>query len=121
MSGVVHSRACDLSSRFHRRAGAPALIVGAAAFALLASAQTVAPAAENSARMAQEHHACAVVLGFDPSGDSYDTCIRSLERSLSEWDQARLVQTDRSACAKKRLEPGTPAFAVCVVNAQQSP
>jgi hypothetical protein len=120
MSGIVHSRACDPCSRFNRRARAPALIVGAAAFALLASAQTFARAAENSSRIAQEHHACAVVLGLDPSGDSYDTCIRSLERSLSEWDQARLVQTDRSACAKKGLQPGTPAFAVCVVNAGQS-
>ena len=72
-------------------------------------------------RMAQEHHACAVVLGLDPSDDRYDTCVRSLDRSLSDWDQARLVESNRTACAEKGLQPGTPAFAVCVVNAGQSP
>jgi hypothetical protein len=112
MSIIAHSRACDPSGRLSRRARASGLIVGAAAVALLASAHTLAP---------QEQHACAVVMGLDPSGDSYDTCIRSLDRSLSEWDQGRLIQIDRSACAKKALEPGTPAFAVCVVNAKQSP
>jgi len=76
---------------------------------------------ENSSQMAQEHHACAVVLGLDPSGGRYDSCIRTLDRSLSEWDQARLVQSARSACAQKGLQPGTPAFAVCVINAEQSP
>ena len=121
MSDIVHSRACDPSGCFSRRARAPALIVGAAAVALLASTHTFVRAAEKSTRIAGEHHACAVVLGLDPSGDSYDTCIRSLERSLSEWDQARLVQTDRTACAEKGLQPGTSAFAMCVVNAEQSP
>jgi hypothetical protein len=121
MSIIAHSRACDPSGRLSRRARASGLIVGAAAVALLASAYTLARAAENSSRTAQEQHACAVVMGLDPSGDSYDTSIRSLDRSLSEWDQGRLIQIDRSACAKKALEPGTPAFAVCVVNAKQSP
>jgi hypothetical protein len=74
------------STRRGRRATASAVIVGAAAIALLAFAHTSANAAENSSRMAQEHHACAVVLGLDPSGRRYDSCIRSLERSLSEWD-----------------------------------
>jgi len=79
------------SARPGRRATASAVIVGAAAIALLAFAHTSASAAENSSRMAQEHHACAVVLGLDPSGRRYDSCIRSLDRSLSEWDQTRLV------------------------------
>jgi hypothetical protein len=72
MSNIIHSRASDPSGRFSRRARAPALIVGAAAVALLASAQTFARAAESSSRMAQEQHACAVVLGLNPSGDRYD-------------------------------------------------
>ena len=109
------------SARPGRRATASAVIVGAAAIALLAFAHTSANAAENSSRMAQEHHGCAVVLGLDPSGRSYDSCIWSLDRSLSEWDQTRLVQTGRSACAQKGLQPGTPAFAMCVINAEQSP
>jgi hypothetical protein len=121
MSNITHSRACDPSGRFSRRARASVLIVGAATVALHASAHTLVRAAENSSRMAQEHHACAVVLGLDPSGDRYDTCVRTLDRSLSEWDQVRLVTTHRTACAQKGLEPGTPAFAVCVVNAEQSP
>ena len=95
-------------------------IIGAAAIALLASANTFANAAENSTKMAREHHACAVVMGLYQPGDLYDTCIRSLDRSLSEWDQARLIDSDRSACAQSGLEPGTPAFAVCVVNVGKS-
>jgi hypothetical protein len=109
------------SARPRRRATASAVIVGAAAIALLAFAHISASAAENSSRMAQEHHACAVVLGLDPSGRRYDSCIRSLNRSLSEWDQTRLVQTRRRACAQNRLQPGTSAFAMCVINADQSP
>lgn len=107
--------------RSGRQAKAPAKIIGAAAIALLASANTFANAAENSSRIALEHHACAVVMGLHQPGDLYDTCIRSLSKSLSELDQARLVSTDRRVCAQEGLKPSTPAFAVCVVNAEQSP
>jgi hypothetical protein len=103
-----------------RRAAASAITSGAAAIALLAST-TFADAAENSSRMAQEQHACAVVMGLRQPGDLYDTCIRSLDKTLSELDQARLVATDRRACGQEGLKPGTPAFAVCLVNAEQSP
>jgi hypothetical protein len=87
---------------------------------MLASTHNFARAADNSTRMAQEHHSCAVVLGLDPSSDRYDTCVRSLARSLSAWDQAELVEGHRNACAEKGLEPGTTAFSVCVVSAGQS-
>ena len=96
------------------------MIGGAAAVALLAFADTSAAAAENSPRMAQVQHACTVVMGLEPSGRGYDTCIMSLNRSLSLWHQARLVKRDRTACAQKGFHPGTPAFAVCVVQADQS-
>ena len=43
-------------------------IIAAAAVVLLASASTLANAAENPARLAREKHACAVVPGPDPSG-----------------------------------------------------
>ena len=76
--------------------------------------------AESSLRMAQEHHACAVVLGLDPSEGLYDTCVRSLDRSLSESDQAHAVESYRLACAEKGLNPSTSAFATCVVKAEQS-
>jgi hypothetical protein len=118
LSKIAQTHGC------HRRGQWPAVsakIIGAAAIALLASANTFANAAENSSLMAREQHACAVVMGLHQPGDLYDTCIRSLERSLSELDQARLVATDRSSCAREGLKPGTPAFAVCVLNAEQTP
>jgi hypothetical protein len=119
-SNIGRSQGCDPSGRLSRRARPTAIIAGAAAIALLTSAHTFARAAENSSRMAQAHHACAIVLGFDRSEDRYDTCVRVLDRNLSEWEQARLVESNRSACAQKGLEPGTPAFAMCVLNAGQS-
>ena len=67
------------------------------------------------------HHACAVVMGLRQPGELYDTCVRSLDNSLSGLDQSRLVSTDRRICAKERLKPGTPAFADCVVDAEQAP
>jgi hypothetical protein len=107
-----------------RRRQSPAVsakIIGAAAIALLVSANTFANAAENSSLKAREQYACAVVMGLHHPGDLYDTCVRSLDKSLFELDQARLVATDRSSCARKGLQPGTPAFAVCEVNAEQIP
>src|SRR6266436_5416662 len=102
-----------------RRATASVITSGAAAIALLASTTTFAHAAENSSRMAQEQHACAVVMGFRQPGDLYDTCIGSLDKTLSDLDQARLEATDQKACTREGLKSGTPDFAVCVVNAHQ--
>jgi hypothetical protein len=109
------------SPRSSRRTMPLVKIVGAAAIALLAAGNTLANAAENPARMAQEEHACAVVMGLHRPGDLYDTCIRSLNKTLSELDQASLVSRDQSGCAQKGLMPGTPAFAVCIVDAERSP
>jgi hypothetical protein len=120
-SNTTQTQGRDPCAQLSRRMTLSIKIIGAAAIALLASASTCASAEENSTRMASEQHACGVVLGLDPSGRRYDTCIRSLDRSLSEWDQAQMVQTDRRACSDKGLKPGTPAFALCVVNAEQSP
>jgi hypothetical protein len=100
-------------------AGSAKLAGAAAVSILLASPHTFA--AEASSRIAQERHACAVVLGLSPSDRRYDTCIRGLDRSLAEWGQAQVVRTDRRARGDKGLEPGTSAFAVCVVDAEQSP
>jgi hypothetical protein len=119
-SGITQMQGRDPSARLSRRATPSIKIIGSAAIALLASANTFANAAENPSRVAQEHHACAVVLGLDPSGRRYRTCISSLDRSLSEWDQVRLAESKRSACAQKGLTPGTPGYAVCVVDAEQS-
>src|SRR5262249_33228281 len=96
-------------------------IIAAVIVVLLAADNRFASAAENSTRTAREHHACAVIMGLHQPGDLYNTCIRSLDKSLSELDQAELVSTDRSRCALEGLTPGTPALAVCVVDAERSP
>ena len=107
-------------ARRGRRATASALTVGIAAIALYAFAHTSAATAEDASRMAQVQHACTVVMGLDPRARGYDTCLMSLNRSLSLWDRTRLVKSDRNACSRKGLQPGTPAFAVCVVQTDQS-
>src|SRR5882762_840574 len=55
---------------------------GVGSYNISASAQ----APGGSSRMAREQHACAVVMGLQ-SGSLYDTCIRSLDQTLSELDQ----------------------------------
>jgi hypothetical protein len=77
---------------------------------------TSLPTRQNSPQAAQVQHACAVVMGLEP-GELYDTCVRSLNRSLSDFDQARRMSAGQSTCARKGLKPGTPAFADCVVDA----
>jgi hypothetical protein len=95
----------DACARLSRRTTASAVIAGAAAIALLASANTFANAAENPSRVAQEHHACAVVLGLDPSGRRYRTCISSLDRSLSEWDQVHWRRANEAHVPRRGSAP----------------
>ena len=121
LTNINQAQACQPSARPFRRATPSVRIISAAAIALLASISTFANAAETSSRMAQEQHACAVVMGLHKPGDLYDTCIGSLNNTLSELDQARQVSKDRSTCVREGLQPGTPAFALCAVNAEQSP
>ena len=96
------------------------LLGSIAVIALFASPFTLANAAESSQRMAQEQHACTVVMGLHRPGDLYDTCIRSLDKSLSELNQAKLASTEERTCALEGLKTGTSGYAVCVVNAEQS-
>jgi hypothetical protein len=119
---TAHIGAHPSFGRHARRAARNSVItLGAAAISLLASANNFANAADNASRMAQEHEACAVAMGLHRPGDLYDTCIRSLDKTLSELDQARAASRDRSACMQEGLGRGTPAYAVCVLNADQSP
>jgi hypothetical protein len=67
-----------------------------------------------SSRTAREHHACGVVMGLDQRGALYHTCIRSLQETLSELDQAWQTSTKRNACAQAGLKPGTPSFSGCM-------
>ena len=104
----------DPSARLSRRTTRSDKIITVAAVALLTTANTFASAA-------RKHHACAVIMGLHQPGDLYDTCIRSLEKTLSELDQAKLVSANRTTCARDGLKPNTPAFAICVVDAERSP
>src|SRR5204862_2497476 len=97
-SNITQTQGGDASARPRRRTTVSVGVIGAAAIALLASANTFANAAENSTQSALEHHACAIVMGLHQPGDLYDTCIRSLDKTLSELDQARLVSADRNTC-----------------------
>ena len=101
-----------------QRVGASALLLGTAAITLLASVHISANAAEDSTHIAQEQHACSVVLGLDPSERPYDICIRSLSKSVSEAEQIGQIKSARRVCAAKGLNPGTSAFATCVVRTE---
>jgi hypothetical protein len=116
VSDIGRSQGCDTTARPSRRAKAAPVVAAFAVIAGLALASVSAgDAAEDSSRMAREQHACAVVMGLHQPGDLYDTCIRSLSKSLSGLDQARLAKSQRSECAENGLTPGTRAFNVCVV------
>ena len=99
-----------------RRTAARIAPVALAALALCACASN--PANADSAtpgRVARIRHACGVTMGLDPSGAEFQACTISLEQTMAAMDQAALVQADRKACMDQALQPGTPAFALCVV------
>src|SRR5437667_12821412 len=106
--------------RSFRRTGS-GWIVSATAIVLLASVDTSAHAADDAGRITQERHACAAILGLDPSERPYDACIRSLDRTASYFERSGLTASNRSLCDQKGLNPGTSAFAICVVEAEQLP
>ena len=73
-----------------------------------------AQASGGLSRMDRERHACAVVMGLHQPGALYSTCIRTLDKTLSELDQAQQISRKRNFCARAGLAPGTPSFAACV-------
>ena len=75
---------------------------------------TSAQAPGGLSRMDREQHACAVVMGLAQPGALYSTCIRTLDKTLSELDQALQTSRKRNFCARAGLEPGTPSFSACV-------
>ena len=121
LTNIDLAQARNPSARINRRSAPSFGLIGAAAIALLGAASSFAGAAETTRRMAQEQHACTVVMGLHQPGDLYDTCIRSLNKTLSGLDQARQASKNRTACVQEGMLPGTRAFALCVVNAEQSP
>jgi hypothetical protein len=119
VSDIGRSQGCDTTARPNRRAKAAPVITAVAVIVGLAFAPVSAGAAEDSSRMAREQHACAVVMGLHQPGDLYDTCIRSLSKSLSGLDQARVAEKERTLCSQDGFKPGTRALAVCEVTAEQ--
>ena len=84
-------------------------VLGSAAIALLAAGNTLANAAENPARMTQEQHACAVVMGLHRPGDLYDTCIEASIRPCLNWirpawfPEIKADVLKRGSCPARRL------------------
>jgi hypothetical protein len=98
-----------------------AAVATLAAVTLLVFAAISAHAAERSSPDPRVSHACAVVLGLNPSETDYYACVGSLSRSLSAVREAQAVESDQGVCAQKGFTVGTPAFDDCVVQADQSP
>ena len=120
-SGIAQRQGQRLLVGMGLRAKRSAKLLGAAAvISLLASPIAFANDLGNSQQAARVEHACSVVMGLHRPGDLYDTCIRSLNNTLAGLDQARLASTDESRCARQGLKAGTSAYAVCVVDAEQS-
>jgi hypothetical protein len=63
--------------------------------ALLLTAIPAVLADPQADRIAKEQHACAVILGLDPSVAGHDACVGSLDRSLSDAQQGN----EARACA----------------------
>ena len=49
---------------------------------LLSLAPASFAASPSEARMAQEHHACAVIMGLDQADVQYEACVRSLDSNF---------------------------------------
>jgi hypothetical protein len=62
------------------------------------------PAAMAQGDRAQAQHACAVIMGLDQSGASYDACVRSLDPDPqpqgNEAAACRYVGFSTAACAR---------------------
>jgi hypothetical protein len=117
----MFSRTSRGIARYRHTAAVSVMVTTFLAVALLVSAHGAAHAGESSRGIAETRHACTVDMGLDSWGRDYDTCVSSLEKSLARVDRAQRVESERSACAAKGLDPDTPAFAVCVVTTGQSP
>lgn len=101
--------------------------------AWLASVALPAAAGDGSGRTEREHHACAIMLGLDPSQQSYATCMNTLDRALpvttvtgerpvSRNHDGRLstLQQASLACADLGFDPGSDIFRQCVADLDRS-
>ena len=84
----------------------------ALAAALLVMTIPAALADPQADRLAQEQHACAAILGLNPSVGGYDGCVGSLQRSQSAAPQDNEV----AACAYVGLGSTNGGFDQCAAN-----
>jgi hypothetical protein len=89
------------------------------ASSLVLAALTINPADAQSSTAAEARQVCATTMGLNPAGADYDMCVTRLQQTTARMDQAAQVERDRRACMERGLQPDTPAFALCVVDAEQ--
>jgi hypothetical protein len=73
------------------------------------------PAGVNNSQLAQVKSACAQ-MGLNTSELPFDDCVTVLSRSVASSSASATVQQSRGACAEAGLQPGSPAFANCVLD-----
>jgi hypothetical protein len=92
---------------------------------LLAAASVVAVCAGAQAQgltgphAADARRACAT-MGLNTSEAPFIYCVISLNESAAQMDQAALTQGDRNACFARGMKSGTPAFANCVLDREDT-
>jgi uncharacterized protein with beta-barrel porin domain len=76
---------------------------------LLLMAIPAALAGTQAERVAREQHACAEILGLNPSQAGYDACITTLDRARSDPQQGN----EAAVCAYVGLGPTASALDQC--------
>ena len=108
-----------------------ALIIVVIGIGAAASAHAFAEPADQATHPAQEHHACAIVLGLDPSEAPYQDCVAVLERNLPRQDPPLAIASAGSAdlttrhkanaaCTDIGLEQGSLSYGHCVLDLDQT-
>jgi len=122
---------CRPRHRRRRIATATAALIGTATISLLASAHAFAEPADQAKYLAQKRHACAIVLGLDPSEAPYQDYVAVLERNLPPRDPPLAIPSAGSAdlttrhkanaaCTDIGLEQGSLGYGRCVLDLDQT-
>ena len=97
-----------------------ALPVAGVGLALAACATNPADARSSTPeRSAEVAQICRDTMGLNPANYDFEMCRLGLLQTVASLNQADLIARDRQACAARGLAPNTPAFATCVVDAEQ--
>ncbi len=65
-------------------------------------------------------HACNVTMGFSRSTIEYRDCVDSVGATNEAVAEQADTERDWAACAQQGLHAGTPAYAMCVLQRQQT-